>query len=154
MGQEIERKFLVAGEAWRALGEGTPFRQGYLTADAARSVRVRIAGAQGFLTVKGPSVGAARLEFEYEIPVADAEAMLDALCARPLIEKTRYRIPSGGLIWEVDEFAGDNAGLVVAEVELEHEDQEVVLPDWVGAEVTGDPRYFNASLVAQPYKEW
>ena len=107
-----------------------------------------------YLTVKGVSVGARRSEYEYEIPRADAEAMLDELCERPLIEKTRRKIPFAGLVWEVDEFAGENAGLVVAEVELEDETQEVALPEWVGEEVTGDPRYFNANLIARPFKTW
>lgn len=154
MGQEIERKFLVVGEAWRRLGEGLPYRQGYLAADKTRSVRVRLAGTRGFLTIKGASVGTSRQEFEYDIPSADAEAMLETLCVGPLIEKTRYRIPLGQVVWEVDEFAGDNAGLIVAEVELDREDQKVALPDWIGAEVTGDPRYFNARLVTHPFKDW
>ena len=154
MGQEIERKFLVAGEAWRRLGEGTPYRQGYLANRKTHTVRVRIAGETGFLTVKGATVGATRLEFEYQIPAADAEALLDTLCERPLIEKTRTRIDLDGLTWEIDEFAGDNAGLIIAEVELEREDQEIRLPDWIGDEVTGDPRYYNANLIAHPFKDW
>ncbi len=154
MAQEIERKFLVTGDAWRAGADGTVYRQGYLSTVTERTVRVRRAGEKGYLTVKGISVGASRAEFEYEIPVADADQLLDGLCKRPLIEKTRYRVAHQGLVWEVDVFAGDNAGLVVAEVELEDEAQEVPLPDWVGAEVTGDARYFNANLVARPYATW
>jgi CYTH domain-containing protein len=154
MPQEIERKFLVASDAWRSGAAGKRYRQGYLSTDPARTVRVRVAGDAGFLTVKGSSTGAARAEYEYPIPVAHAEEMLDALCLRPLVEKTRYRIPFGGLTWEVDEFAGDNAGLVVAEVEIEAENQAVALPPWVGREVTGDGRYANASLVARPYCTW
>ncbi len=154
MGQEIERKFLVRGEAWRGLAAPTPYRQGYLSTVAARTVRVRTVGDKGYLTVKGLSVGARRSEFEYEIPRADADAMLDELCERPLIEKTRRKIPFEGMIWEVDEFAGDNQGLVVAEVELSDENQEVRLPDWIGEEVTGDPRYFNANLIAHPFSTW
>ncbi len=154
MAREIERKFLVVGDAWRALAEGVVYRQGYLSTDAERSLRVRTAGPRGSLTVKGITVGATRTEFEYEIPIADANAMLDELCIRPLIEKTRREIPFGGLLWEVDAFAGDNDGLVVAEVELDREDQAFSRPDWVGEEVTGDPRYYNANLVAHPYKAW
>ncbi len=154
MAQEIERKFLVTGDAWRELAEGTMYRQGYLSTVEDRTVRVRTVGAKGYLTVKGITVGATRTEFEYEIPVADADTMLDELCIRPLIEKTRHKIPFDGLVWEVDEFAGDNDGLVVAEVELSHEDQELRLPNWIGEEVTGDPRYYNANLVAHPYKAW
>ena len=154
MAQEIERKFLVVGDAWRKRAKGMVYRQGYLSTVKERTVRVRIVGAKGYLTVKGITVGATRTEFEYEIPVADADTMLDELCIRPLIEKTRYKIPFDGLVWEVDEFAGDNDGLVVAEVELSHEDQELRLPNWIGEEVTGDPRYYNANLVAHPYKAW
>jgi CYTH domain-containing protein len=151
---EIERKFLVGSDAWRTGTSGKQYRQGYLSTDPERTVRVRVAGDAGFLTVKGRSEGAARAEYEYPIPREHAEEMLDRLCLRPLIEKTRYRIPFGGLTWEVDEFSGDNAGLVVAEVELADEGQAVELPPWVGNEVTGDPRYANASLVARPYATW
>ena len=154
MAQEIERKFLVAGDAWRALAEGVVYRQGYLSTDVERTLRVRVAGPKGTLTVKGITVGATRAEFEYEIPLTDAEAMLDALCIRPLIEKTRHKIEFDGLVWEVDVFAGDNHGLVIAEVELAREDQAFRLPDWIGEEVTDDPRYYNANLVAHPYKDW
>ncbi len=154
MALEIERKFLVVGDAWRALAEGVVYRQGYLSTDADRTLRVRTVGPKGYLTVKGITVGATRTEFEYEIPVADADAMLDELCLRPLIEKTRHRIEFDGLVWEVDVFAGDNHGLVVAEVELAREDQAFRLPDWIGEEVTDDPRYYNANLVAHPYKDW
>ena len=154
MTKEIERKFLVTGDAWRSLGEGAVFRQGYLSTVKERTVRVRVVGDQGFVTIKGITVGAARSEFEYTIPGSDAEAMLDELCERPLIEKTRYTIDYGGLIWEIDEFDGVNQGLIVAEVELEDENQEFQLPDWVGEEVTADPRYFNANLIAHPFSEW
>lgn len=154
MAHEIERKFLVTSDAWRALAEGMVYRQGYLSSVKERTVRVRTVGDKGYLTVKGITRGAKRVEFEYEIPVADAEAMLYGRCERPLIEKTRHEIPFHGLIWEVDEFAGENEGLVVAEVELSDEDQEIRLPDWVGEEVTEDPRYFNSNLIAHPYKTW
>jgi CYTH domain-containing protein len=108
----------------------------------------------GFLTVKGVTVGAARAEYEYEIPAGEAAEMLDELCERPLIEKTRFRVEHHGMVWEIDRFAGDNAGLIIAEVELEEEDQVVVLPDWVGKEVTGDRRYYNANLITEPFSEW
>lgn len=154
MAQEIERKFRVSGDDWRGLAEGQEFRQGYLSTVAERTVRVRRKGDQGFLTVKGISVGAARAEFEYEIPLADADEMLDTLCEKPIIEKTRYRIPYQGFVWEVDEFAGANAGLIVAEIELSDEEQTFPKPPWIGEEVTDDPRYFNANLIAHPFKVW
>ena len=154
MAVEIERKFLVAGDGWRDLATGTVYRQGYLNTAKERTVRVRAAGETGYLTVKGATVGVSRPEFEYEIPLADAAAMLDALCERPLIEKTRYKIPYKGLIWEVDVFAGDNAGLVTVEVELSDEAQAISPPDWIGEEVTDDPRYFNSSLVTHPFSAW
>ena len=154
MAQEIERKFLVKGDAWRKLAKGTVYRQGYLSTVKERTVRVRTVGDKGYLTVKGLSVGPTRDEYEYEIPVSDADAMLDKLCEQPLIEKTRSKIPFDGLIWEIDEFACDNEGLIVAEVELSDEDQKICLPDWIGEEVTDDPRYFNSSLIAHPYGSW
>jgi CYTH domain-containing protein len=153
MGKEIERKFRVTGEAWRA-AKATRYRQGYLSTVKERTVRVRTIGDRGYLTIKGASSGAARLEFEYEIPLADAEQMLELLCERPLIEKNRHKIQHDRMIWEVDEFFGDNAGLVIAEVELETENQAFSKPDWVGEEVTDDPRYFNASLISNPYRSW
>ena len=154
MGKEIERKFLVNGDAWRGLVEGKRYRQGYLSTVKERTVRVRTAGDKGYLTVKGISVGASRSEYEYEIPLADANEMLDRLCERPLIEKTRYRIPQGEVVWEIDEFEGDNRGLITAEVELTDEHQVVTPPAWIGKEVTDDPKYFNANLVAKPYTTW
>jgi len=154
MSLEIERKFLVKGEGWRAHGSGLPYRQGYLSTVPGRSVRVRLVRDKGYLTIKGATVGATRAEYEYIIPADEASEMLDYLCERPLIEKTRYRVEHQGLTWEIDEFAGDNAGLIIAEVELEEEDQAIVLPDWVGKEVTGDPRYYNASLIADPFTSW
>jgi len=154
MGTEIERKFVPRDDSWRHLARGVRYRQGYLSVDSERTVRVRTVGDRGFLTVKGKTVGASRLEFEYPVPLDDAEQMLDLLCQGPLIEKTRYNIPHRGLTWEVDEFEGDNAGLVIAEVELTSEDQALELPDWIGEEVTGDPRYYNANLITNPYKHW
>jgi len=154
MGLEIERKFLVTtDDAWRR-GEGILYRQGYLSVDRERTVRVRVAGHNAFLTVKGINKGAVRAEYEYPLPLADARDMLDTLCLRPLIEKHRYRIEYHGMTWEVDVFLGDNAGLVVAEIELEDPRQPFDRPPWVGAEVTGDPRFYNANLVANPYTRW
>lgn len=154
MGQEIERKFLVNGTAWKAQAAGTLYRQGYLSNVKERTVRVRIAGEKAFLTIKGLNKGVTRTEFEYPVPVDDAAAMLDGLCERPLIEKTRYVLPSGGYTWEIDEFHGDNDGLVVAEVELRRADDKPPLPEWVGEEVSSDARYFNSNLVKKPFKTW
>jgi adenylate cyclase len=153
MGTEIERKFLVVGDAWRGLSTGRHYRQGYLSTVKERTVRVRTVGDKGYITVKGITVGAKRAEYEYEVPVGDANEILE-LCELPLVEKTRYRIPYGGLVFELDEFEGDNRGLIVVEVELKSEDQTVKLPEWIGKEVTTDPRYFNANLVAHPYAPW
>lgn len=153
MGIEIERKFLVRDETWRAGARGVPFRQGYLSTHRERTVRVRREGDRAVLTIKGPSVGARRTELEYEIPVADADELL-ALCEQPLIEKTRYRVPVGAHVFEVDEFHGVNAGLVLAEVELADEAERFERPAWLGEEVTDDPRYVNANLVAHPYTSW
>ena len=154
MAKEIERKFLVAGEDWRVMAQGTRYRQGYLSTVKERTVRVRTIDDKGFLTVKGVSLGATRSEYEYEIPAADADEMLDDLCEKPIIEKNRYKIPIGDVTWEVDEFLGVNDGLIVAEVELRTEDQSFPKPDWIGDEVTGDPRYFNANLIARPFSTW
>lgn len=154
MAQEIERKFLVKNNSWRERASGTLYRQGYLSTVKERTVRVRTVNDKAYLTIKGQPTGISRAEYEYEIPLADAQAMLDTLCEQPLIEKTRYRLEHAGMIWEIDEFSGVNAGLVVAEVELEDEQQTVVLPDWVAGEVSDDPRYSNANLVKNPYSRW
>lgn len=154
MATEIERKFLVKGDAWRALAKGIPYRQGYLNSATERTVRVRIVGSQAFLAIKGVPVGASRSEYEYEIPIDEGKAMLDTLVEKPLVEKKRYKVPVGSLTWEIDEFLGDNAGLVVAEIELKSEDQTFEKPAWVGDEVTNDPRYFNANLVKRPFARW
>ncbi len=155
MAIEIERKFLVVGDQWRKLGKGTSYRQGYITTqNPQNTVRVRIAGEQGYLTIKGKKEGISRAEFEYSIPLEDANLILDTLCDRPLIEKTRYKIIIDELIWEVDEFLGDNQGLIIAEVELREANQIINLPEWIGREVTEDFRYYNASLVKNPYKNW
>lgn len=153
MGTEIERKFLLKDDSWRGLGQGRHYRQGYLVTAQDRSVRVRTVDDQGFITVKGATRGATRLEFEYPVPLADAEAMLK-LCVGPIIEKTRYRIPFEHKVWEVDEFEGDNRGLITAEVELHSEQEPVKIPSWIGKEVTDDPSYFNSNLVNHPYNTW
>ena len=153
MALEIEKKFKVKDGTWRN-ERGTKYRQGYLNSDKERTVRVRTIDDKGYLTVKGVSRGAVRVEYEYEIPKVEAEAMLDDLCEKPLIEKIRCKIDHKGLVWEVDEFLGENSGLIVAEVELESEDQKFVKPKWIGEEVTGDPRYFNANLIHHPYSKW
>jgi len=154
MAKEIERKFLVQGDAWRKLADGVAYRQGYLSSVKECVVRVRTAGKEGFLTIKGINVGATRLEYEYKIPVEEADEMLSSLCERPLIEKKRCKIPYEGLVWEVDEFSGDNRGLILAEVELEDEGQAFETPNWIGEEVTSDPRYFNSNLVKHPFAQW
>ena len=154
MGKEIERKFLVKDDRWKAGAKGAVYRQGYLSSVKERVVRVRTVEDKGYLTVKGITRGVSRSEFEYEISVEDATIMLDTICEAPIIEKTRYRIPVGGLVFEVDEFSGANAGLVVAEVELKDEGQTIDLPDWIGAEVSGDPRYFNSNLIRHPFTKW
>ncbi|MDH3656290.1 MAG: CYTH domain-containing protein [Myxococcales bacterium] len=154
MPAEIERKFLVIGDDWRDTAEGTRFRQGFLSTEPERTVRVRVAGTQGSITVKGKTVGATREEFEYTIPLLDAQRLLDGLCKRPLIEKVRYTLTVGRHVWEIDVFEGENAGLRVAEVELESEGEAFEKPDWAGREVTDDPRYFNSNLVANPFRTW
>ena len=154
MGREIERKYLVDGDAWRTGATGDSIRQGYLSTVVERTVRVRVVGDRAFLTVKGITRGATRSEYEYEIPFADGVAMLDELCERPLISKVRYRVVHGAHTWEIDEFLEENEGLLVAEVELEHEDEDIVLPPWAGDEVTHDARFFNASLIAHPFRQW
>jgi adenylate cyclase len=151
---EIERKFLVDVARWRPKDEGTAFRQGYLSLAKERIVRVRTAGDKAFLTIKGLTVGATRAEFEYPIPPADASALLDRLCERPLIEKTRHEEQIGGNLWEIDVFHGENEGLVVAEVELASEAQIFAKPDWAIREVSDDPRYYNNNLLKHPYRIW
>jgi adenylate cyclase len=154
MGTEIERKFLVKSDAWRAgVAERSVLRQGYLAAENGNTVRIRVAGDKAWLTVKGPAAGSRRAEFEYAVPTDDALAMLE-LCGTRLVDKVRSLVPSDGHVWEVDEYAGPNAGLITAEVELDSENAEVPLPPWLGPEVTGDRRFDNASLSARPFGTW
>ena len=153
MAIEIERKFLVRGDAWRQGAPGLSYRQGYLSTDPERVVRIRVVGDRGWLTIKGKNEGVRRLEFEYSIPKNEAEQLLE-LCQRPLIEKRRYRRRVGEHIWEIDEFDGDNQGLVVAEIELNAADEAFERPPWLGDEVSDDPRYYNANLIETPYSRW
>ena len=161
MGIEIERKFLVAGDGWRAAAHAVvPMAQGYINdmgamdrGEQKASVRVRIQGDEAFLNLKSRELGHTRQEFDYHIPVEDARALL-ALCVGGLIDKRRHLVQHGGHLWEVDEFLGDNTGLVVAEIELDHADEAFERPDWLGSEVTDDPRYYNLALASHPYTRW
>ena len=152
MGVEIERKFKV-NDSFRPTTVGIEMAQGYLSRDPSRTVRIRTAGRQGFLTIKGKTEGARRLEYEYEIPNAEAQELF-TLCDEPLVEKTRYVENYAGHVWEVDVFHGANEGLIVAEIELTSETEVFALPAWAGAEVTGLKRYYNAALIAHPYRLW
>ena len=154
MAKEIERKFLVNGDTWKKCATCLYCRQGYLCLENERVVRVRNIGGNCFLTIKGITKGITRSEYEYRMPVEDANDILDHLCKRPLIEKKRYITVYQGANWEIDEFMGDNKGLIIAEIELSYENQKIILPEWVGKEVSDDPRYYNANLVRYPYKEW
>ena len=156
MPKEIERKFLVKRLESIPLQNGLAIKQGYIPTykRTKTAVRIRLYGDNAFLTIKGKSKGATRSEFEYAIPVEEAHQMIRELCGRSLIEKVRYKIDYSGVTWEVDVFEGQNEGLILAEVELESEDQAIVLPDWVDKEVTDDQRYYNANLVVNPFKRW
>jgi adenylate cyclase len=155
MATEIERKFLICDDSWRAQASpGVRLMQGYLASTPTVTVRARLEGEQGVLTLKGATHGIRRSEYEYPIPAEDAKAMLRELAQTGIIEKTRYRVPCGPQTWELDVFAGDNAGLVVAELELSHEDEPFERPSWLGAEVSDDPRYYNANLARHPFKHW
>ena len=155
MAKEIEHKFTVKSDKYKSLATPTLYRQGYIPTTNGMTVRVRIAGEKGFVTFKDKTIGMSRNEFEYEIPVQEAKQMLDTMCDKPQIEKYRYVIPAEqGLKWEVDEFLGDNAGLVVAEIEVPAEDTKFSLPEWIDKEVTGDKKYNNSQLCKKPYKEW
>jgi adenylate cyclase len=155
MAREVERKFLLADESWRAqVSRSVPMRQGYLAGNARASVRVRIQGGEAYLNIKSARLGVEREEFEYPVPVADAERMLSALAAGPVLTKTRHYAPYGEHTWEIDEFHGDNAGLVVAEIELGEPDEAFARPPWLGREVSDDPRYYSVNLVTHPYSRW
>jgi adenylate cyclase len=156
MAIEIERKFLVRDDSWKQgdIIKKTRYRQGYLTSGAGSSVRVRISNHDAYLNIKSGTLGIRRHEFEYPIPEADAQQILDSLCHKPLIEKTRYYLRYAEHTWEIDVFEGDNEGLVVAEVEMGSEDESFERPSWLGREVSDDPRYYNTCLVSHPYKDW
>jgi len=151
---EIERKFLVRDTTFLTGVQGKSIRQGYIARAGTTLVRVRQKGEKGFLTIKAEKSGLERHEFEYEIPADEAQEMLRLLSLKPAIEKSRYEVEVAGLTWEVDLFEGANAGLVIAEVELDTADQPFTLPDWAGPEVTGDPRFFNAYLSEKPFRQW
>lgn len=152
--QEIERKFLVKSDGWRGKGKGELFRQGYIARTQDRTVRVRVAGERGTLTIKYRGAGIARSEFEYVIPLDEAQALLDGLAPGEIIEKMRFTFEENGDVWEVDEFMGANAGLIVAEIELASEEQAFVRPDWLGDEVSKVSRYLNVELSHLPYTAW
>ena len=155
MGREIERKFLIRNDSWReAAGVGIPIKQGYLVGGKEASVRVRLQGDKANLNIKSATLGVRRQEFEYPIPVEEAEIILTTLCQRPIIEKTRYLVVYANKQWEVDVFEGNNAGLVVAELELHDETEKFEAPPWLGEEVSDDPRYYNTCLSQHPYKDW
>lgn len=154
MSLEIERKFLVRDSAFLAGRQGERLVQAYVSATPRATVRVRIAGEQAWLTLKGRTEGISRIELEYPVPLADAELCLAELCAPGVVEKTRYRVPHRGHIWEVDVFAGENAGLVLAEIELGSADEAFECPPWLGEEVSADPRYANSALASRPFTRW
>ena len=155
MGKEIERKYLIDLYKWQQVSKptGTYYRQGYLSTDPNKAIRVRLTDTAGYLTIKGPSVNATRSEYEYEIPVSEAKELLDNFSVSEL-SKTRYKIDHNGKVWEVDEFSGDNAGLIVAEIELTSEDEYFETPEWIRKEVTGEEKYYNSSLTINPFKNW
>jgi adenylate cyclase len=155
MPQEIERKFLIHKEEWAAVVKPAAeyYRQGYLLTDPTKTIRVRLTDTSGYLTIKGISVGASRAEYEYAIPPNEAKELLDNFAVSEL-SKYRYKIKHGQHLWEVDEFLQDNAGLIVAEIELSSEDEQFELPQWIAEEVTNDKRYFNSNLSLQPFKTW
>lgn len=154
MGKEIERKFLVKDSNFKKMCTGQLYKQGYLNSDPNRTVRLRLVGNKGYLTIKNKGNGLTREEFEYEIPYSDAQEILQGICERPFIEKTRYIFNYQGHVWEIDEFHGENEGLIIAEIELENENKNFPVPEWIGEEVTYDYKYTNSSLVTNPYKKW
>ncbi|MCP4023066.1 MAG: CYTH domain-containing protein [Desulfobacteraceae bacterium] len=155
MGLEIEKKFLVKKLVpLIATAKSISIRQGYIQAGKSGVVRIRLYGDKAFLTIKGKTIDSACPEYEYEIPVQDAEDMLSSLCKKPLIEKKRYLVEFKGFQWIIDEFFNENSGLIVAEIELEFRKQPFDIPPWADQEVTGDPKYYNASLISNPYSHW
>lgn len=155
MATEIERKFLLKNDSWKHnADQGTEYSQGYLVGSKHASVRVRVQGEKAFINIKSATIDITRQEFEYEIPLADANELLTSLCEQPLISKTRYHVQHANHVWEIDVFKGENDGLVVAEIELNHADELFEKPDWVGQEVSDDKRYYNVCLVNHPYKDW
>ena len=155
MAIEIEKKFLVINENWRqSVNKSISYVQGYFSTDESCSIRIRISDGDASLNIKSATLGITRSEYDYPVPLKDAKEMLETLCIKPLIEKIRYYVPVDNHIWEIDVFSGDNEGLVVAEVELESTNEIIDLPDWIGEEVSHDPRYYNICLVDNPYKNW
>ncbi len=154
MAIEIEKKFLVNGEDWKEGSSSKIYYQGYLCSGSGQTVRIRIAGDKAWLTIKGKHTNISRLEFEYPLPLDEAQILLDEVCEQPIIHKRRFFKKYEGFTWEIDEFYGDNQGLVLAEIELEREDQEFPRPAWLGKEVTHDGRYYNANLRSHPYSLW
>lgn len=155
MATEIERKFLLKDTSWKdVVNEGTAYSQGYLVGSKHASVRVRIQGEKAFINIKSATLDITRQEYEYEIPLEDARELLDSLCEKPLISKTRYLVPQGKHTWEIDVFSGENEGLVVAEIELSDADETFDKPGWLGEEVSGDVRYYNVNLGKHPYRDW
>ncbi len=154
MAKEIERKFLIDISGIESIGSGSRIKQGYISTTDNTAVRIRVSGAAAYLTLKGENQGATRTEFEYEIPIEDANEIIKELCSGPVIDKTRYLVEYGSHTWEIDVFHGDNDGLIVAEVELESETEKVDLPKWVINEVTGEVKYYNSSLLDNPFNKW
>jgi adenylate cyclase len=154
MGKEVERKFAVDKAVWQPHGTGVHFKQGYLNSQKERVVRVRIEGDRAKLTIKGPTTGVTRAEFEYDIPVEEASLLLDNLCEQPLIDKHRHKEVHGGKTWEIDVFHGQNEGLVIAEIELDFEEEKFEVPKWAVREVSSDQRYYNSNLLKSPYCSW
>ncbi len=154
MAIEIERKYLVKSDDWKSLATKKYYQQGYLLISKSLTIRVRIIEDKSYITIKGASKGISRSEYEYEIPIKEAEDIIQSLCEKPLIEKYRTKINIDDVIWEVDEFLGENEGLVIAEVELKNEGQKINLPAWIGDEVSGNPKYSNSYLVKHPFKRW
>ncbi|MEG1574410.1 MAG: CYTH domain-containing protein [Bacteroidales bacterium] len=155
MPKEIERKFLVTGTGYRDQNKSKLYKQGYISIDKERTVRARVAGEKGYITIKGINHGTVRSEYEYEIPADETAKIIEELCLRPIIEKRRYKYTAqDGHIWEIDEFTGENSGLIVAEIELTKESEQFKKPEWIGEEVTDDAKYYNSNLVNNPYIKW